>query len=111
MDGRWSAELSCDASADQPASVMQIPVQIQFREVRIEQGQIGLPGYFRAYGQIGEDGNFQLQGTSLPKTQRIVGNENAVRASGRTLDADRMEANATIGKRNCSIHFSRISGQ
>ena len=111
LDGRWTSELSCHASAEQPMSSLHLPVKIEFREVRIEAGQVGLPGYFRAYGNISEDGTFQLQGVSLPRTQRIVGIEESVRVSGRALDSNRLEANGTVGERRCSIAFSRLAAQ
>lgn len=111
FDGRWAAEMSCYASADQPMSTTQLPVRIQFREIRIEQGQVGLPGYFRAYGSITEEGAFQLLGVSLPRTQRIVGIEDSVRVSGRTVDQNRLEANGTVGERRCSLALNRLAAQ
>jgi hypothetical protein len=109
LDGRWTGELSCYASADQPMSSIQLPVQIEFREIRIETGQVGLPGYFRAYGNINEEGTFQLQGVSLPRTQRIVGAEDSIKVNGRTIDPNRLEANGTVGERRCSLALNRHS--
>jgi class 3 adenylate cyclase len=111
LDGRWTGELSCNASADQPMSSTYLPVQIQFREIRIETGQVGLPGYLRAYGSVTEDGSFQLQGISLPRTQRIVGTEDSIKVNGRAIDHNRLEANGTVGERRCSLAFIRLAGQ
>ena len=111
LDGRWTCELSCYGSADQPMSSTQLPVQIEFREIRIEAGHVGLPGYFRAYGNITEEGTFQLQGVSLPRTQRIVGVEDSIKVSGRAVDPNRLEANGTVGERRCSLAFNRYSTQ
>ena len=111
LDGRWTGELSCNASADQPMSATYLPVYIRFREIRIETGQVGLPGYFRAYGSITEDGSFQLQGISLPRTQRIIGAEDAIKVNGRAVDQNRLEANGLIGERRCSLAFVRLAGQ
>jgi len=109
LDGRWTGELSCYASADQPMSSTQVPARIQYREIRIEEGQVGLPGYLRAYGNINDEGSFQLQGMSLPRTQRIVGVEDSVKVSGRIVDHNRLEANGTIGERRCSLALNRLS--
>ena len=107
LDGRWTGELSCYSSADQPMSSTPLPALIRFREIRIEEGQVGLPGYLRAYGNINEEGTFQLQGVSLPRTQRIVGVEDAIKVSGRIIDHNRLEANGTIGERRCSLALNR----
>lgn len=110
LDGRWTADWSCEASAEQGAGTLRLPAQIQFREVKIETGQVGLPGYFRAYGTIAEDGSFQLMGTSLPRTQRIVGVEDAMQFSGR-LEGEQLEATGNIGKRRCSLLLTRAGTQ
>ena len=109
LDGRWAGELSCYASSDQPMSSTRLPARIQFREIRIEEGQVGLPGYLRAYGNISDEGAFQLQGVSLPRTQRIVGIEDPIKVSGRIVDHNRLEANGTIGERRCSLALNRLT--
>lgn len=109
-DGRWTADWNCEASADQPSSTLKLPVLIQYREIRIEQGQVGLPGYFRAYGRIAEDGSFDLKGTSLPKTQRILGSEQSMAASGRG-EMDKFEGHGSIGTRRCAVLIARGSIQ
>jgi len=106
LDGRWTADWACEASAEQPAASLRLPAQIQYREIRIEAGQIGLPGYFRAYGTVSDEGAFKLQGTHLPRTQRIVGNEDALHVFGKA-EGERLEGNGTIGKRRCSLTLSR----
>jgi class 3 adenylate cyclase len=110
LDGRWTSDWSCEASAEQPAQTIRLPAQIQYREVKIESGQVGLPGYFRAYGSVAEDGTFHLVGTSLPRTQRIVGNEDAMQFAGR-IEGERLEGNGTIGKRRCSFVLTRLAAQ
>jgi len=110
LDGRWTADWSCEASAEQPAGTIRMPAQIQFREVKIESGQVGLPGYFRAYGTVAEDGTFQLVGTSLPRTQRIIGVEDALQIAGR-LEGERLEGTGTLGKRRCSFLLTRVAAQ
>jgi len=110
LDGRWTADWSCEASAEQPAGTMRMPALIQFREVKIESGQVGLPGYFRAYGTVAEDGSFQLVGTSLPKSQRIIGVEDALQIAGR-LEGERLEGTGTLGKRRCSFLLTRVAAQ
>ena len=111
LDGRWTAELSCYASADQPMSSTQLAARILYREIKIEEGQVGLPGYFRAYGSIGDEGTFQLLGVSLPRTQRIVGAEDSIKVSGRAIDQNRLEANGTVGERRCSLALNRVAAQ
>jgi class 3 adenylate cyclase len=108
LDGRWTADWTCEASAEGPAATLRLPAQIQYREIRIEAGQVGLPGHFRAYGSIGDDGGFKLEGTHMPRSQRIVGNENALQAWGR-LEGERLEGSGTIGKRRCSLAMTRAS--
>jgi class 3 adenylate cyclase len=109
-DGRWTSNFACETSAEQPASQLRIPAQIQFREVLIEAGTVGIPGYFRAYGSISEDGVFQIQGTSLPRTQRIVGAEDAMHMTGR-VDGDQIHGAGTIGKRRCAVVLTRVAAQ
>src|SRR5690606_13930376 len=58
LDGPWTSDWSCEASAEGPATSLRLPAQVQQREIRIEVGQVGLPGYFRAYGTIADDGAF-----------------------------------------------------
>ena len=106
LDGRWIADWACEASAEQPATTLRLPAQIQYREIRIETGQVGLPGYFRAYGNVSDDGAFKLQGMHLPRTQRIVGSEDALQVWGKA-DGERLEGNGSIGKRRCSLTLSR----
>jgi hypothetical protein len=108
LDGRWTSDWSCEASAEGPAAILRLPAQIQYREIRIEAGQVGLPGYFRAYGAIEDDGGFGLQGTHLPRTERIVGNANALRVRGR-VEGERLEGNGTIGQRRCSVALTRAA--
>lgn len=110
LDGRWTSSFACEASAEQPASQMRLPAQIQFREVLIESGTVGIPGYFRAYGTIAEDGVFQLQGTSLPRTNRIVTAEDAMQVTGR-VDGDQILGTGTIGKRRCAVVLTRVAAQ
>jgi class 3 adenylate cyclase len=111
LDGRWTADFNCDVSAEHPTSITRMDAFVQYREIRIEHGQVGLPGYFRAYATIGEDGSFQLVGTSLPRSQRIIGLEDSVLANGRTADLDHMEANGSIGKRRCTVALTRVAAQ
>jgi class 3 adenylate cyclase len=106
LDGRWAADWTCEASAEGPAATLRLPAQIEDREIRIEAGQVGLPGHFRAYGSIADDGGFKLQGTHMPRTQRIVGNESALQAWGR-LEGERLEGSGSIGKRRCSLVLTR----
>jgi hypothetical protein len=60
---------------------------------------------------VTEDGSFQLQGISLPRTQRIVGTEDSIKVNGRAIDHNRLEANGTVGERRCSLAFIRLAGQ
>lgn len=110
LDGRWTSEWACEASADQPAATIRLPAEVQYREVRIEAGQVGLPGHFRAYGSITEDGAFQLQGISVARSQRIVSNEDAMQVSGR-IESDRAEGTGHIGKRRCTVVMTRNAAQ
>ncbi len=106
LDGSWTSDWTCEASAQGPATSLRLPAQIQQREIRIEAGQVGLPGYFRAYGTIGDDGGFKLQGRHMPRTQRIVRNEDVLQVWGR-LRGERLEGSGTLGERRCSVILTR----
>lgn len=106
FDGPWNSEWTCEASAEQPAATLRLPAKILHREIHIEVGQSGLPGYFRAYGTVSDEGSFVLQGTHLARSRRIVGNEDRLQASGR-LEGDNLEGSGSIGKRRCSVAFAR----
>ena len=86
--------------------MLRLPALIQQREIRIEAGQVGLPGYLRAYGAIGEDGGFKLQGAHLPRSQRIISTEDPLELWGRA-EGERLEGSGTIGKRRCSVAMTR----
>ena len=108
LDGRWSADWTCEASAEQPAATIRLAAQIQYRQIRIEAGQVGLPGYFRAYGTVSDEGAFEIQGSHLPRSQRIVRTEDPLQASGK-LEGERLEGTGSIGKRRCSLALSRAA--
>lgn len=106
LDGYWTADWSCEASAERPAKFLRLPAVIQYREIRIEAGEAGLPGFLRAYGTVTEDGGFALQGAHLPRSEHIVGQEDPLQVRGR-IEGERLTGAGTIGKHRCSVLLTR----
>ena len=109
FDGAWSAVQRCDQFEDNPPFVSNLrPVQIKGGQVTIERGQPGTPGWFTANGTVGENGTLALSGSGISGIKNYIGREYAIVVRG-TITETSYEGTGLFGRRNCSLHFTRLS--
>ena len=103
----WIARRTCEPIMDLPALSDEVPVMQSGGEYMIEKGNAGQPGYFAVRGTPQPGGRLVLSGQLVSGIGPAKGREMPVHYEG-SLDGERYELKGRMGRRPCSLAFTRL---
>jgi hypothetical protein len=106
FDGRWAAQLACDAFMELQAFKRDYSTEIRDGNIQLSAGTPGQPGYWRVQGKVGEGDRLTLAGTVIAASQAYRGQENSARFDGR-FGTGGYEGAGGFGKRRCTLTMTR----
>ncbi len=109
FDGRWTAELACEAFMELAATRRAFPTEIRGGEVDLSRGTPGNPGYWRVQGKVGDSDRLALVGTVIAAAAATRGKQAPARFDGQ-FGAKGYESTGGFGKRRCTLAMTRASG-